>query len=106
VRLTADGAVYTQPLRVKMDPRVTTDPEALRQTFELSLRIRDALGRLDEATRRLEAAGRPVPSDLPRVGRDLETLYRRLQESDQAPTPEVVRLARERLAEVERLAGG
>jgi photosystem II stability/assembly factor-like uncharacterized protein len=38
VKLTAGGKSYTQPLTLKMDPRVTTPPEGIAKMFEISLR--------------------------------------------------------------------
>src|SRR5262249_24400629 len=37
VRLTVNGKSYTQPLAVRMDPRVTTPPAGLQQQFALSM---------------------------------------------------------------------
>jgi hypothetical protein len=45
VRLTVADRAYTQPLTVKMDPRVKTPPEALAQQFALSMQVWDALQR-------------------------------------------------------------
>ncbi len=39
VKLTVDGKTLTQPLTVKMDPRVKTPPDGLRQQFELASKI-------------------------------------------------------------------
>jgi photosystem II stability/assembly factor-like uncharacterized protein len=43
VKLTVSGQTLSQPLVVKMDPRVKTSPEGLRQQFELEIRIRQAM---------------------------------------------------------------
>ena len=43
VRLTVDGKAQTQPLVVKMDPRVKTLPTVLQQQFSVSKRLADAL---------------------------------------------------------------
>jgi len=43
VVLTVDGKSYTQPLDVRMDPRVKTSPEDLRRQFELDRKIAGAL---------------------------------------------------------------
>ncbi len=48
VRLTVDGKVLTQPLKVRMDPRVTTPPEGLAAQHELDMRICRALEKNDE----------------------------------------------------------
>ncbi|HET7234670.1 MAG TPA: hypothetical protein VFJ16_31950 [Longimicrobium sp.] len=49
VRLTVDGRAYTQPLMVRMDPRVRTPGPALARQFEVSMRLVDALNRVGEA---------------------------------------------------------
>ncbi|MGA7853569.1 MAG: hypothetical protein WCA15_09605, partial [Candidatus Acidiferrales bacterium] len=43
VKLSAGGQNYTQPLVVKMDPRVSTPADELLQQFELGSRICDAM---------------------------------------------------------------
>jgi hypothetical protein len=96
VRLTVDGIVHTQPLRIEMDPRVTTSEADLRLQFELSMRIKEVLDRRGETS----APG------FSRLAGDLESLYRILQGSDQAPTPVTVELVEERLAQAVRLLGG
>ena len=45
VRLTAAGKTLVQPLVLKMDPRVKTPPDGLRQQFELETEISDAMHR-------------------------------------------------------------
>jgi photosystem II stability/assembly factor-like uncharacterized protein len=47
--LTADGKTYTQPLEIRMDPRVETAPEDLRRHFELDQRIAASLHRDHDA---------------------------------------------------------
>ncbi len=44
VRLTVDGKSYTQPIAVKMDPRVKTPMAGLQQQYELSRQLYDAMG--------------------------------------------------------------
>ena len=43
VRLTVGGKSYTQPLEVKMDPRVATSAADLRQQFELQMKLYSAM---------------------------------------------------------------
>src|SRR5439155_19022015 len=43
VTLTVDGTSYTQPLTLKMDPRVTTPPLGLAQQFTLSKQLYDGV---------------------------------------------------------------
>jgi photosystem II stability/assembly factor-like uncharacterized protein len=49
VRLTVSGKAYTQPLVVKMDPRVTTPAEGLAQQFNLSMQCYDGIARAHAA---------------------------------------------------------
>jgi photosystem II stability/assembly factor-like uncharacterized protein len=49
VKLTVDGQTYTQPLEIRMDPRVKFSPDELRAQFELDRKIADALHRDYEA---------------------------------------------------------
>ena len=64
VRLTANGKAYTQPLVVKMDPRVKQPAAALQQQFDLSKRVYDAINtiqatlpKVQQARERAQAAG-------------------------------------------------
>jgi len=43
VKLTVNGTSFTQPLMIKMDPRVKTPEDGLRQQFELEMKINDAM---------------------------------------------------------------
>jgi photosystem II stability/assembly factor-like uncharacterized protein len=45
VRLTAEGKSYTQPLTVRMDPRVKTSIQGLRQQFDLETKIVEMMHR-------------------------------------------------------------
>ena len=45
VKLTVDGKSYSQPLEIKMDPRVKATPAELKQQFELESKIVDAMHR-------------------------------------------------------------
>jgi hypothetical protein len=44
-KLIVDGTSYTQPLTIKMDPRVKTSVEGLRQQFGLETKVTDAMHR-------------------------------------------------------------
>jgi len=48
VRVIAAGQTETQPLTVKLDPRVKATPEALQKEFDLSMKIRDQITLADE----------------------------------------------------------
>ena len=65
VKLTVAGKAYTQPLTVRVDPRVKVGPAALQKQFTLSKRLYDALFRIEEvlpkiaeARERAQAAGK------------------------------------------------
>jgi photosystem II stability/assembly factor-like uncharacterized protein len=60
VRLTAGGRTDMQPLTVRMDPRVTTPPEALAQQFTLSKELYDGIVVLQNALARLRGARQQV----------------------------------------------
>ncbi|HYV64638.1 MAG TPA: hypothetical protein VE964_00255, partial [Myxococcales bacterium] len=80
VRLTVDGAPFTQPLRVEMDPRVKTSADGLRQQLELSFRVAQAMQQGFVALSELRAArsslarnpGAAAGADLDRRLADLE----------------------------------
>lgn len=48
VRLTVNGKTYTQPLTIKMDPRVKTTPQGLTQLFQLQFRLAAMLSESSE----------------------------------------------------------
>ncbi|HKB10440.1 MAG TPA: hypothetical protein VKD69_07295, partial [Vicinamibacterales bacterium] len=53
VKLTVDGTSYTQPLTVKMDPRVTTPQFGLQEQFTLSKQLYDGVLAAEKATREI-----------------------------------------------------
>jgi hypothetical protein len=55
VKLVADGKTYSQPLTLKMDPRVKATPEDLEQQFKTEVGIADALRRADLTQKQLES---------------------------------------------------
>ena len=55
VKLTVDGKSYTQPLVVKMDPRVKTSPLGLQQQFTLSKELYDDVLANGKAQEELQA---------------------------------------------------
>lgn len=83
VRLTVDGKSYTQPLTVKMDPRVTTAPAAIEQQQALSMLCYNGIAKSWEMIGRIralraqirEAAGKAGQSAL---SQDLEKFDRSL----------------------------
>jgi photosystem II stability/assembly factor-like uncharacterized protein len=55
VSLSAGGKAYTQPLAVRMDPRVHVPPSALRAQFALAMEVDATLGRATAAHRAVSA---------------------------------------------------
>jgi hypothetical protein len=55
VKLTVSGKVYTQPLAIKMDPRVKATQEDLRRQFELESKIAEAMHSDYEALRQVRS---------------------------------------------------
>ena len=53
--LTVGGKSYTQPLEIRMDPRVRTSPEDLRRQFELDRKIAGALHQDYEALQQVRS---------------------------------------------------
>ena len=80
VRLTVGGKTFTQPLIVKMDPRITTSAVGLALQFSLSKQLYDAMNK--------------GPKN---IG-ELAALYGQLQSSDAAPSTQLVRAIRAKLA--------
>ena len=92
VRLRAGAETLTQPLRLRMDPRVKTPPSGLDQQFKLSMRLYDAINRTFDLGNR----GRSLHGQLLQ-------LYSAVQGADAAPSSAVVRQADELMKEAEAL---
>jgi photosystem II stability/assembly factor-like uncharacterized protein len=54
VKLTANGKSTSQPLVIRMDPRVNVTPEALTQQFRAASRLADLLGEVNAANQQAE----------------------------------------------------
>jgi photosystem II stability/assembly factor-like uncharacterized protein len=103
VRLTAGSATQTQPLTVKMDPRVTTPSAGIQEQFALSMRVYEAIASLHARILSMEsgaarAGGTGTAEDLRRLHGQLLSIYETLQEADVAPTTAVVAAAEGLLA--------
>ncbi|HEV2490153.1 MAG TPA: hypothetical protein VGT03_10125 [Candidatus Acidoferrales bacterium] len=70
VRLVAGGKALTEPLTVKLDPRVKATPEALRQEFDLSLKIRDEITAADTTVNELNSVKTQITALHKRLGAD------------------------------------
>jgi photosystem II stability/assembly factor-like uncharacterized protein len=56
LRLIVSGQTYSQPLTVRMDPRVKTPEQGLRQQFELSMQLYHAAEEMDQDLTQVESA--------------------------------------------------
>jgi hypothetical protein len=124
VRLTVDGKSYTQPMTVKMDPRVTTPASALEEQFKLSMRVYDMLrsdfGALEEV-RRLKAKepkaaafdgsasrfrrGGAGGDNFASLNGELAGVLELLQGADAAPTTQVVAAVDQLEGRLKKLVG-
>ena len=95
VRLRAGAETLTQPLRLRMDPRVKTPPSALDQQFKLSMRLYDAINRTFD----LGDRGRSLHGQLLQ-------LYSAVQAADTAPTSQLVEQANQLIKEIEAVVSG
>jgi hypothetical protein len=68
VKLTIGGQTYSQPLTVKMDPRVTTPADGLRQQFEMETKISSALGQDFDALQQVRQTRSQLTNVVPRAG--------------------------------------
>lgn len=110
VRLIVDGRVLTQPLVVKMDPRVATPPEGLAQQFAVSRQLVDGLQRAYDAVVARRAARGAGGADateraLVELHRQMLGLYTAIQSADVAPTPALVEGVRAALADLAAALG-
>jgi photosystem II stability/assembly factor-like uncharacterized protein len=97
VRLTVDGKTLTQPVTVRLDPRVRTPPEGLRLQHETSRALDDALRRVAGALQSASANRQT----LTRLQGELAQLFGIVEQSDAAPTTQVLRAVKETLGAVD-----
>jgi photosystem II stability/assembly factor-like uncharacterized protein len=102
LKLTVDGATFTQPLTVKMDPRVETPAAELERQFKLSMTLYEllqedfaALGevrafRADPAHAATDSDAASLERTLTGLNGQLGSLYRTVERADVAPTSQVV----------------
>jgi photosystem II stability/assembly factor-like uncharacterized protein len=127
VRLTVGKTTLTQPLVVKLDPRLKTPPAALQRQFSLSQRLAAALDEDMETLEEVRAARKQHPDDKQLAALEGETeplrpwdkreeepalapwnarlaaVYDLLQSTDNAPTPQAVQAAEQVLKETAQL---
>lgn len=81
VKLTANGKSSTQPLTIKMDPRVKTPQEALVRQYELASRIAGRLGEVSQALRQVSNLRKQIEERKKEAGGSTE-LQKALEELD------------------------
>ncbi len=101
VRLTVDGAAFTQPLIVRMDPRVQASPAEIQDQTALAVRLWDGINRAADGIER----GGANADALTRLSGNLTRLMQVVDDVDRAPTSPVREAAIEALAELDRLVG-
>jgi photosystem II stability/assembly factor-like uncharacterized protein len=93
-KLTVDGKVYTQTFEVKMDPRVKTSVKDLQLQHDLSLmfynNIKQCMKKLEGLNENTEAA-----KMLTSFINKFTSIHNVLQESDWAPTMQIVKAVKE-----------
>lgn len=102
VRLTADGKTVTQPLVVKIDPRVKTSAADLQALHTMSRAIDARLTRVTEALR----AGRGDRDTLTRLQGQLGQMFDLVEQSDTPLTSQAVAAWQTLSAAVETAVGG
>jgi photosystem II stability/assembly factor-like uncharacterized protein len=112
VRLTADGAVMSAPLVVKMDPRVKTPPAGLLQQYQTARAIDAALARVAAVLREARAAsgagaeaGRAAVTALTRAQGQAAQLRALVEGADLPPTPQVLKAWKETAGAIDAAIG-
>jgi hypothetical protein len=87
VTLTVDGQTFTEPLAVKMDPRITTAAAGLTQQFSLATRLATMM---NDSYAAWQHASGDARRDLATFNADLATAYDIVEGADAAPTSQAV----------------
>lgn len=90
LRLTVDGRSFTERLVVKVDPRVTTPPDALARNHELAMRCYDGISRV-----------RAVQADVRKLRTQLQAL-----QSKAGAIADAVAALDQKVAAIEGASGG
>jgi photosystem II stability/assembly factor-like uncharacterized protein len=72
VKLTVDGKSYSQPLTLKMDPRVNASPVDLQHQAELELALAGAIDRVATALSQVQKLHKQLPALLGKGGKSLD----------------------------------
>jgi hypothetical protein len=112
VRLSANGRTVSQPLVVRMDPRVKTPAAGLARQFALAAQLSSAIARAaafgraaGTATGTTPGAGHAAADSVGRVADELAQLYDIVVGSDATPTPQTEVAVAEHLRRLDTLLG-
>jgi photosystem II stability/assembly factor-like uncharacterized protein len=107
VRLTVNGRTMTQPLPVKMDPRIQTAAAGLRQQFMLATRVAEMMNKAYAAYHKVKSQeSKADEAALLALNNDLTTVYGIIEEVDAAPTTQTVSAVAELEQRFSKLVGG
>jgi hypothetical protein len=81
VKLIAGGKTLTQPLSIRMDPRVKTPAAGLKTQFDLSMKVAGMMRRTFDG---------PMTAGRERLNGQLSTLLNVLQGTDATPTTQAI----------------
>ena len=105
VTLAVDGKTYTQPLTVRMDPRLKTTPATLKQQHDLSVTAYEGRkqllawsGELQTLTSRASTDSQKktavvMQTSLDKLNRAFSAIFSVIQDADSTPTTQVVAAA-------------
>lgn len=103
VKLTVAGVVYTQPLKVVMDPRVQTTPAGLEQQLNAARELQRLMDADYEAVTRMrnaDASNKQL-KDLTSLNRQLAHVFEVIEGSDNAPTTQALAAVKQLKAKME-----
>ncbi|MBK8248417.1 MAG: glycoside hydrolase [Gemmatimonadetes bacterium] len=102
VRLTVDGQVMTQPLGVRLDPRVKSSPIDVRSQSNLAWRLWDGVNRASDGLSAARTRGQPT-QPWSQLTQRLTQMMQTVDDVDRLPTTAVREASLKLLADLERM---
>jgi hypothetical protein len=99
VKLTVNGKAYTQPLKVRMDPRITMTTAQLQKQFDLSMQCYDGIKQC-QAWMTANIANKEKLVSVKRVHDNLARTMNLLQEADMPVTSQMEKAVKESVAQL------
>ncbi|HSR40389.1 MAG TPA: hypothetical protein VLL95_15880, partial [Phnomibacter sp.] len=99
VKLTVDGKSTTQPLKVRMDPRVTMTPTELQKQHDLSLQCYEGIKQC-QAWMAANMGNKEKLASVKRVHDNLARTMNLLQEADMPVTSQMEKAVKETVAQL------